>query len=865
MDREDKLHQELRHHLEQLTAEYIRAGMSKSEARRQARLEFGSLELIKDDCRDVRPRQRLEEIFRDIHFAVRGFRRNPRFAVSAVAVIALAIGGASAVFSVVDRNLLRPLPYRSGDRLISIGIVAPVITAGDWLFAGTYREWRSALQLGSITAWKGITDCDRSDGAPERLSCAQVEANFLPTLGVRAMMGRNFTAEEDRPDADPTALLSYDLWRARFGGDPAILEKRITLDGVVTRIAGVLPPEFELPSLAKADVLLPLKLPSAGQNQRLLSVVGRLPPNQSAASAEAQVQPLFQALMQTLPANLVQAIQPRLRVATLRDQQTREYQSALWMLLGAVLSFVLLACANVASLLLARSAARQQEFAVRAALGASRSRLVQQTLIESAVVAAAAIPLGWALASLLLAIFRRIAPAGVMRIHQAELDWRVFLFALAISCVAALLFGLAPAMERLRGEDLTGSRISGPRRQWLRSALVCAQLSVSVVLLTSSGLFLTSLWRLQQAPLGFSPATVVTASFVLPAQRYGTEERQIAFFAELERRLAESPGVAAAAITDSLPPAGDPRSFPLINFWRGAAKENAQDNSGPVKWRFVTAGYLHALGIPIVRGRAFSADDSRGVPKVIVNETLARKVFEEQNPVGREIPLWGNSCQVVGVAANARNSGLAAAPDPELYVLRPQTPNAISANQRPPFGWRQAIAVVRSSLGGAAAAETLRLAMEHTDPSIAIVIGSLDLQVNGFLARPRFQTAVLLFFAFLGLFLAAFGLYGLTSFLAAERTREVGIRIALGATPRRIVGMMMKDGLRWTMVGLAIGLAATAAIGRWLQSNLYQTKPLDSGVLLASIAVLGITVVWGTLVPSLRASRTDPALALRRE
>jgi ABC-type lipoprotein release transport system permease subunit len=250
---------------------------------------------------------------------------------------------------------------------------------------------------------------------------------------------------------------------------------------------------------------------------------------------------------------------------------------------------------------------------------------------------------------------------------------------------------------------------------------------------------------------------------------------------------------------------------------------------------------------------------------VILNETLARKVFEEQNPVGREIPLWGNPCQIVGVAANARNSGLAAAPDPELYVLRSQTPNAISANQRPPFGWRQAIAVIRSNLGEAAAAETLRLAMEHTDPSIALVMGSLNLQMNGFLARPRFQTAVLLFFAFLGLLLAAFGLYGLTSFLAAERTREVGIRIALGATPLRIVALMMKDGLRWSVFGLALGLAATTAIGRWLQSNLYQTKPLDSGVLLASVAVLGITVVWGTLLPSLRASRTDPAVALRRE
>ncbi len=426
----------------------------------------------------------IDAVVQDLRFALRGFRRSPGFAACAILTIALAVGAATAVFSVVDRSLFRPLPYSYGGRLVSIGIVAPVIATQDWMFAGTFQEWqRSQPAFEAMAAWKGVSDCDRSDGTPERLGCSLVDSNFLPTLGVLPLIGRNFSVEEDQAGAEAVALVSYGFWRSRFGGDAGALGKSVVVDGVPTRIVGVLPADFETPTLASAEVLLPLKLRRGSQKQRVVHVIGRVREGLSIGGARAQLAPAFENFVQAAPADFKGAVPMRLRVETLRDGQIRDYRLALWMLLGAVLSFVLIACANVAHLLLAKSATRKHEFSVRAALGASKWRLARQTLTETAVLGLAGGGLGFVLAGGLLEVFQTLAPEGVLRMREATLDFRVLASAAMLSVLSALVFGIAPAIERLRGEALASARVVGRGRNWLRPGLVSLQLAISVMLL----------------------------------------------------------------------------------------------------------------------------------------------------------------------------------------------------------------------------------------------------------------------------------------------------------------------------------------------------------------------------------------------
>jgi predicted permease len=470
--------------------------------------------------------------------------------------------------------------------------------------------------------------------------------------------------------------------------------------------------------------------------------------------------------------------------------------------------------------------------------------------------------IGCVLAYGLLSLFRTLAPDATVRISESTVDLRVLVFTLALSLIATLVFGLAPAIERYRGERLAAPHVAGPRNQRLRSALVSLQFAISVVLLTGSGLFVMSLWRLQQTHLGFTPENVVSASFILPEQRYGSEVRQVAFFNDLERRLSDIPGVIAAAITDSLPPGGDPRSIPFVALI-GGGNADADGLQGLVKWRYVTPGYFKTLGIPIRRGRAFTDHDRvSGAPPVVISETLARRIVGTADPIGKQLRAGE---QIVGVAADVRNSGLHTAPDPELYVLRTNSPNATSRNQRPPFGWRLAIAAIRSTNSAQASTAALQKAIQETEPTVAIVTTTLVEQVKQYSAQPRFQTVLLSLFAFVGVMLAAIGLYGLTSFIVATRTREVGVRIALGATRADIVALMMKGVCAWTLAGVLGGFLASLGVMQSLRTLLFEVEPLDARAIGAAIVLLVIASLTGTWIPSARAARIEPMKALRQE
>jgi predicted permease len=808
----------------------------------------------------------LDRTLHDARIAIRSFRRSPRFAVSAILTIALAIGAATAVFSVADRSLFRPLPYRDDQHLVSIGIEAPVINSRDWLFAGAYRAWREASRdtFESMSAWRGPNDCDWSGASPERLACAQVESSFLPTLGVAPALGRNFGNDEDRPGGEPVALISYGIWQRRFGGDRSVLDRRIEIDGASMRIVGVLPPTFETPTLNPADVLLPLRLAKQGEQQRLVHVVGRLNEGISTDEARNRMEPLFRQVVESAPPDFRKAVPMRLKVVNLRDQQVGGQRAALWLLLGAVFALLTIACSNVAHLLLARSSSRRHEFAVRASLGASGGRLARQAMTESMVLAIAGGALGCMLAYWLLQALQVMAPEGALRMDQAEIDIRALAFAMTAAVLAAMLFGLAPAFERLRTEAFSAARVAGRKGNAFRPTLVSLQIAISVVLLTCAGSLFLSLWRLQQARLGLQPESVVRAEFVLPAQRYTTPERQIAFFQALFERLADSPTFASAAISDSLPPGGDPRSRPFVALIGGGDSEQ-QGLQGMVKWRYVTPGYFETLGISFVQGHGFSNDDFRtGRKAVVISESLARRLYGNEDPIGRFIRLE-EPLEVIGVASEVRNAGVARISDPEFYILRSAVPDGVWRNQRPPLGWRQAVAIARANVGEAAAIQALEEAIHDIDPSLALTLGPLDREIARYYARPRFETALFTVFAAAGLLLAGIGVYGLTSFLVAERTRETGIRIAVGAAPEDIVRLMMRGGVLWTAVGVMLGTGATIAVSRLLRTMLYEVQPLEPLVLTVSIATLLAVALLGSWLPSARAARIDPAVALRNE
>ena len=637
---EQELEDEMAAHREMIAAERRRA--------------FGNTSHLREQVRDVWGWRWVDDLQQDLRHGVRGFHRDRRVTLSALVAIALAVGAATSVFSVVDRSMFRASPYRDGDRLVSVHLILPAWGSTGVMFAGAYRDWKSTQPALELASWSGVGGCDFGAESPQRLNCASVESTFLPTLGIPLLRGRNFTPEEDRPGGEPVALLSFGLWRSEFGGDDNVIGKRITLDGTSTRIVGILPATFETPDLSAADLLIPQKLPQERARNFEVQVIGRLRPGHTVESATAALEPLFQIFRADFGVRVADrfAKTMRFRVTGLRDEQVKQYRLALWMLLGAVTAFVLIACANVGNLLLARSTARQHEFGIRTALGASRQRLIRQMLTESGLLALAGGAAGCVLAWWLLRVSMALAPDGAFRLRQATLDSRVFTFALILSLGTALLFGLGPSLHRLRTELLAGARTVGRRRNWMSQALITGQISVSLVLLTAAGLLLMSLWRLQNAPLGFERERVVTASFILAQHRYPDDARQMNFFGQLEERLNHLPGAVATAITDSLPPGEPVRSTPL-------ADKTGSAIVGNIGWRYVTPGYFEALGIPIKLGRAFSeADRQGGDSPMILSESLSRSRFGDADPIGKRTGARGQQI-VIGVAGDVRNKGLA--------------------------------------------------------------------------------------------------------------------------------------------------------------------------------------------------------------
>ncbi|MBZ5604283.1 MAG: ABC transporter permease [Acidobacteriia bacterium] len=808
----------------------------------------------------------LETTLQDARYAVRGLLRNPGFALAAILAAALGIGAATAVFSAVDRVLFRALPYTHEDRLVSAGMMAPLDTT-EFLLAEPYIQLRhnhgpfedlAAFQAGSIPT-------DLTEGEPLRLDVLRVEANFLDLFGMRPIVGRSFTREEDRPGGPRVAMISHQLWLSRFAGDPGAVGRTIPLDGAPYLIVGVLPKNFLMPTLATGDVLTPLALNEATERSgRAFRVFARMKPGVTIAQAIAQLQPQFQEALKTVPPQFRKEV--TMRVRSVRDRQLGDARLASFALFGSVLAVLLIACANIASLLLARGVARERELAVRAALGASRLRLARQALTESLILSGLGAVLGWAFAWAMLRIFVSIAPAALPRLEEAALDTRVLLFTLAAALGSGLLFGIAPALRRA---DLAGGGRSTRRsRGGLRSALVTAEVAFCMILLTGAGLLLRSLWKLESVPLGIGTSRVVTARFVLGREHYGRNEQQLAFFNALEQKLAAAPGVESAAITDSIPPSGGMRGRPYSTIEVEGRPRLPEGTGGMVSWRYVTPDYFSAFGIPIVAGRGFAEQDRDAHAfSLILSETLARKMFPGENPLGRHI-LKGPEGQwntVIGVARDVTNLGATRESWPEFYVARKPVADYNFANQEPPLGWRSAVAVARTAVDSRLAAASLRAILRQLDPALPVQIETMAQRMEQIDQRPRFYAILLASFAGIGVLIAAAGLFAVMSFLVAQRRREIGVRMALGATPARIVRMTLGSAARWTIAGVAIGAAGSLAAARLLQSMLFHVQPADPAAIAAGIVVLAIVALVASAGPARRAARLDPITTLREE
>jgi predicted permease len=870
--RPSEVDEELEFHVEQSTEAKVAAGMPRGEARRQTLIEFGGVERTREQCLEQRPGWWLGTVAQDVRYALRGFGRNPIFTITVIATLALGIGATTAVFSVVDRVLFRALPYAHDERIVSFGLAQP-LERQEFTLGAFYYEWRDNQKpFSAVTFERGVSACNLTETYPVHLNCAQVAGNFLPTLGISPVLGRNFLPEEDQPNGAKVALISDGLWLSRYNRDPDVLAKTISIDGHPARIVGVLPNNFEMPRLQPTDIVLPAAMDVAAQhtiNSGLgypMWAYARLKPGVSVVEAKTELEPLFLHTQQWIPAEIRTGF--HLEVRSIRDRQMQDAYRVAWVLLGAVLAVLLIACANVASLFSARGAARQRELAVRSALGASRGRLIRQTLTEALLLALAGAAAGCALAALLLRVFIAIAPTGVPLLSQARLDLRIVLFTVAISLLCAVLFGILPALEKPRAAALGARQTKSGAHARLRRVLVAAQIAISVVLLSGAGLLVKSFWNLERQSLGMETRHVLSVRVPLNWERYTTDQAHFDFFERAEAALRRLPGVTSVGMSDSLPPDG--------NSWHNAAgygdlfvagRPRTPGNvGGTLVKRAVTPEYFRVLQIPIVQGRGFDEQErSSSGDFMILNKLLAARLFPDGDAVGQHIQLPtyrpyfalnGPVYTVVGVAGNVKNAGLTGQDDPEFYTLLHNHGEEWNGH---------CVLLLETALPVSLVAPWVRSRIAQLDSTAPVEIESLNDVVSKLADRPRFETALLGFFALCGLLMAVIGLYGVIAFMAARRTQEIGVRMALGATRLDILRLIAGEGMRLIVLGGILGLAAALFLAQLLKSLLFNVEPRDAGTFAAVAAVLALVALAATLIPARAAMRVEPVAALRCE
>ncbi len=861
LDRE--IADEVEHYLEEATAAHEARGLTPEAARRAARRELGGELAVREQVRSYGWETGVADLLADLRYAARRLRRAPGFTAVAVVTLALGIGATTAIFSVVQPILLEPLPYPGARRVAMIWELAHDGSRIDGTF-GMYRALAErAHSLDAVAVVKPWRPARTGGGEPERLEGQRVSAAYFRVLGVPPALGRGFRASEDRPGGGDVVVLSDALWRRSFGADPSIVGRAVTLDDRPYVVVGVMPRGFENVLDPAAELWAPLQYDlSQGRawGHHLLTVA-RLRPAVSAGAAARELDGVGAALLaERHPETYGPEV--RFQVVSLHDEVTRPVRPALLAVLGAVLLVLVIACVNVANLLLARGVLRRPELALRTALGAGHRRLLRQLLTEALLLAALGGAAGLGLAVAGVRALVAFAPAGLPRLDAVRVDGPVLLFGIGLTTLIGLAFGLAPARQAARRDphrDLeAGARTTGGTRGRARGALVVAEVALALVLLVGSGLLLRSLGRLLAVDPGFDPAHLLTLQVQVSGHRLDNEEATRRLFERTLDAVRRLPGVASAALTSQLPLSGDSDLYG-VHFDPSPAADPGEPERVHGTYRYaVSPGYFETLGIPLRRGRFLDERDRRGdAPAAVISEALAARRLPGLDPLGRRLRIGASSLYtVVGVVGEVHQSSLALQATDAVYITEAQSPFADAAMSL----------VVRTEGDAAALAPAVRRAIASVDPDQPVTrVATMDELVAVSTAERRFALSLFEAFALVALAMAAAGIYGVLSGRVAERTREIGVRSALGASRREILGLVVRQGMTLTGVGVALGAVGATAASRALTTMLFGVSPLDPATYLGVVALLAAVALLACALPAWRAARVDPARTLRTE
>jgi putative ABC transport system permease protein len=870
---DDEVDEELAFHIEMRTRDLVAQGMDPAVARREAERRFGDLRRMRTTLRALghgRDRhmertQYFSELRQDIAFTWRQLLKNPGFTAVAVLTLALGIGGTTAIFSAVHAVVLQPLPLREPARLMVVGEIydgQPQVMS-----VGNYVDTDAAVTSfeGGLSALD-YANFNLSDGTmPERIVGARVTANYFDVLGVRPMLGRTFTAEEDRPGGDRVAVLSHRLWMRRFGASAAVLGRSVRMNGTTYVVAGVMPESFDLTTDSE-ELWTPIAFTPeqrAMHDEHYLTVYGRLKAGRTLRQAQTELDGAAARLRRDFPKD-DEAVS--LGAVPFVDRFVGDVRQRLLILLAAVALVLLIACGNVANLLLARGAARAREIAVRSAIGAGQWRIIRQLLTESVMLALVAAAAGLVLAHWSVGAVVAWSPPDVPRLEQARINPLAVGFAIAIALVSSALFGVAPALRVSRSDVQTGLReggrgSTGGLRDRVRNALVVAEVALSLLLLFGAGLLIRSAIALQHTSPGFEPRGVLSARMTLPPTSYSDPGRIVETLRRIVEAAAATPGASSAAITSYAAMGGGGGSNGLLPEGREPGLRNLIQST----LRVTTPGFFATMGVPIVRGRNFNDGDRAGGDRVmIVSERLAALAFPGQDPIGKRIACCvpGSDALkiVVGVAGDIRSRGPAVAPVPEFYLPLAQAPDVA-------WNWfRTVYLVVRTPGEPSALIKPLNAAVARIDSDLPLFdVRTMEQRLSGTLATARFNTLLLSLLGAIGLLLAASGIYGVIAYFVSQRTQEIGVRIALGATPGAVVRLILGQAMRPVAIGTAIGLAGGLAASRVLAGQLFgvsRADPLTGAAVVATL--IGVALV-ASAVPARRAAAVDPTRALQAE
>ena len=873
---EAEIVEELAQHLDDVYERSLRAGASETEARHAALQELAG-DLLKDLPRSQRPLYQqpvfegsgrlnlLADLLHDLRYAARMQRKNPGFTIIAIIALALGIGANTAIFSVVNTVLLRPLPYKDPERLVMVWEDATKHGyPRDTPAVANFIDWRDQNQVFEGMAAIAEESFNLTGtGDPERLEGRRVSANLFPLLGVEPQIGRVFTAAEDQPGSQHVVLLSYGLWQRRFGGDPNTVGKPLTLNGESYVVVGVMPARFQFPS-KDDEAWVPIAFTqqqASSRRRHYLEVIARLKPGVTLAQAQSEMSTIATRLQQQYPqsnADLGAA------VTSLHEHQVGDIKPALLILLGAVGLVLLIACANVANLLLARAAVRQKEIAVRVALGAKRSRLIRQFLTESVLLSTLGGIVGMLIAYVGLILLKTFIPENISQAREISIDFKVLGFTLLVSVLTGVIFGLAPALQAVRfnqaetlkegGRDAaTGS--SGKR---LRSLLVMAEVAISLVLLIGAGLLINSFLRLRNVDPGFRADNLLTMKVVLPEPKYAEFERRSVFYTDLVQRVQSLAGVRSAAVTTNLPLYRQGNSISISIEGR---PDPPPGQELIVVTRVISPGYFDTMSIPLLKGRQITDQDKETSPNVVViSETMARRFWPGEDPIGKRIAAGRAQApedwiQVIGVVKDVRQFELNADPKPQMYLSYKQA-----------AFFEPGDLVVKTDVDPASMAATVRKAVWEIDKDQPVSnIRTMEEILADSIARQRFSMLLLAIFAVVALVLAGVGIYGVMSYSVAQRTHEIGIRMALGAQTGAVLKLAVGYGMKLVIVGIVVGLIAAFLLTRVMATLLFGVTATDPTTFTLISLLLIAVAVLASYIPARRATKVNPIIALRYE